>query len=542
MGDSRGISLAHVRVDASQHAPLRRIWRYVGYDEVNCTYTPHGRLLLGKLGSLSDGPYFVRAHYLLCSGDGTGRPKWGSTNVYTEDTRGHARYTWELIDRVLDAYLERGCVPFVELGFMPEALSIAPEGTCYDTLLEGGWRYPPKDYGRWQDLMRAMAEHCLQRYGLREVGRWYWELWNEPDIFYWAGSTEEYCRLYDHTVAGIVDVLPQASVGGPATTNPDFPRAGEFLRRFLDHCVRGRNAVTGGEGTRLDFISFHTKGANYRRETEWTKQTPTIHRLVHNVVTGLDIAAEFPELAGREIILSECDPDGMAAYGKHDNPNLVFRNTEYYASYLATAVCEMINLLGPSGLRVDGLLTWAFQFEGREYFEGLRTLSSNGIDKPVLNVFRMLGELGGLRLGLQSDAARDLSGQAGPDTSDMSPRVTGLAASDGVGSVQVLLTSHHDDWDIHTSTEIELDITGLETGRCYRVERYLIDAEHSNAHTTWLGMGQPGNPSADQLRALYRAGELHRVQESILSCHGGHLRATLTLLAHSVCLYRLSLA
>jgi len=106
----------------------------------------------------------------------------------------------------------------------------------------------------------ALAEHCLTRYGLREVSRWYWELWNEPDIFCWAGTVTEYCRLYDHTVAGLTAVLPQARIGGPATTNPGRPQAAEFLRSFLEHCTRGTNAVTGERGTRLDFVSFHSKG------------------------------------------------------------------------------------------------------------------------------------------------------------------------------------------------------------------------------------------------------------------------------------------
>ena len=228
---------AEVLVDAGQRQPLRRIWRYVGYDEVNYTYTPPGRELLGKLGQLGDAPYYMRAHYLLCSGDGTGRPKWGSTNVYTEDGRGRPIYDWELIDRVFDAYLESGCLPFVELGFMPEALTTAPPGTPYDTLRDGGWRYPPRDYGRWQDLVAELARHCLGRYGLRQVSQWYWELWNEPDIFYFEGTADEYCRLYDHTVAGLLSVLPQAKVGGPGTTNPPRDQAGAFLESFLRHCV-----------------------------------------------------------------------------------------------------------------------------------------------------------------------------------------------------------------------------------------------------------------------------------------------------------------
>jgi len=138
-----------VTVDAGRRRPLRRIWRYIGYDECNDIYTHAGRELLGKLGALHDAPYFVRTHFLLCSGDGTGRPKWGSSNVYTEDASGRPVYDWAIIDRILDAYLEAGCLPFMELGFMPKALSTAPPEVRYDDPREGGWRYPPKDYARW---------------------------------------------------------------------------------------------------------------------------------------------------------------------------------------------------------------------------------------------------------------------------------------------------------------------------------------------------------------------------------------------------------
>jgi xylan 1,4-beta-xylosidase len=282
---------ANVRIDAGQRTPLRRIWRYAGYDEPNYTYTANGRELLQKLGRMDDGPYFIRTHYLLCSGDGTGRPKWGSSNAYTEDAAGNAVYDWTIVDRIFDTYLETGCVPFVEIGFMPEALTTAPAGTPYSDLREGGWRYPPRDYGRWQELIAALAAHCLERYGLREVRRWYWELWNEPDIFYWAGTVEEYCRLYDHSVAGLLGALPQAHVGGPGTTSPANPRAGEFLRRFLEHCVSGVNAVTGEQGTRLDFLSFHTKGGGYRRDDAAAKGQIGRQRIFDGLLTRLDDTA-----------------------------------------------------------------------------------------------------------------------------------------------------------------------------------------------------------------------------------------------------------
>jgi xylan 1,4-beta-xylosidase len=528
-----------VRVDAASRRQLRRIWRYVGYDEPNYTYMPDGRALLLKLGSLSDGPYFIRAHYMLCSGDGTARPKWGSTNVYTEGPDGVPVYSWAILDRILDTLLDIGCVPFVELGFMPEALSVAPAGTPYDDLRQGGWRYPPRDYPRWQGLIQALARHCLERYGLREVSRWYWELWNEPDIFYWAGTADEYCRLYDHTVAGLLSVLPQARVGGPATTNPPRPEAGAFLRAFLEHCVRGTNAATGEIGTRLDFLSFHTKGGGYRPDPAAAKSTPTIAALVRNVAVGLEIASQFPELAKKEVILSECDPDGWAAGSRHDNPNLFYRNTEYYASYVANAVCKLLDLASGPDYRVDGMLTWAFEFEGREYFEGLRTLSTNGVDKPVLNVFRALARLGGQRLHLESDAARDPLASESGDVATDPPDVSGIAAIDGTGGVQVFLCSHHDDWDVATQSDVRLEVAGLAEGRAYRVLRYLIDADHSNAHTVWQRLGQPQSPSSEQLGAMRAAARLESAEEAALIATGGRLDLSITLAAHAICLLEL---
>ena len=228
---------ASVTVDLNQRSPLRRIWRYVGYDEPNYTYTPNGHALLTKLAEMSDGPYFVRCHFILCSGDGSPALKWGSTNVYTEDEDGNPIYSWTLIDKILDSYVALGLIPFVELGFTPEALTTAPAGTVYDDPRYGGWRYPPREYGRWLELIRNLATHCRQRYGLAEVSKWYWELWNEPDIFYWTGTVEEFCRLYDYTEAGLHAVLPQAKLGGPATTSSaGRPESSRFLRRLPAAC------------------------------------------------------------------------------------------------------------------------------------------------------------------------------------------------------------------------------------------------------------------------------------------------------------------
>ena len=538
-GVDGGLDIAQVRVDVARRTPLRRIWRYVGYDEPNYTYTPSGLALLAKLGQMSDAPYFVRCHFLLCSGDGTGEPKWGSTHVYTEDEGGRPVYRWEVIDRILDAYLETGCVPFVEIGFMPEALSSAPPDLPYRGPRAEGWRYPPRDYGQWMDLVRALAQHCLARYGLREVSRWYWELWNEPDISYWRGTVEEYCRLYDYTVAGLLSAIPQAKVGGPGTTSPGRPEAGAFLRTFLKHCTRGTNAVTGHTGTRLDYVSFHTKGGGYGVEPGAAKKTPTMHSLVHHVAVGLDIIADFAELREHEVILSECDPDGWAAGSIRDNPNLFYRNTEYYASYVGCAAPKLLDLASTRGPWVDGMLTWAFQFEDRETFAGLRTLSTNGVDKPVLNVFRLLARLGGTRLGLSSDRSRDPLLHPGGDDAHTRPDVSGIAAMDERGAIQVYLCSHHDDWDVHQRTQVRVCLSGMAPGRTYAVYRQDVDDTRGNAHTAWVEMGRPPALTARAQVALQEAARLKTERLDDLDSGDGRVELWVELAAHSVCLLEL---
>jgi xylan 1,4-beta-xylosidase len=530
---------AQIHIHADQRKPLRRIWRFVGYDEPNYTYTPGGQELLSKLGHMSDAPYYIRCHFLLCSGDGTGQPKWGSTNAYTEGADGQPIYQWKIVDRILDIYIEAGCVPFVEIGFMPRALSSAPPGTPYTGNEAEGWRYPPRDYGRWMDLVHVLATHCLQRYGLREVSRWYWELWNEPDISYWRGSVEEYCRLYDYTVAGLLSALPQAKIGGPGTTSPGRPAAAAFLKAFLEHCVCGTNAVTGQTGTRLDYISFHTKGGGYSVEPHAPKKTPTMHTLIRHVVAGLDIITSYSNLLGHEVILSECDPDGWAAGSIRDNPNLFYRNTEYYASYLACAVCKLIDLAHSRGPRVDGVLTWAFQFEDREYFAGLRTLSTNGVDKPILNVFRLLAQLGGTRLHLISANSRNPMRHEIGDDPHTPPDVSGIAAMNERGGIQVFLSSHHDDWDTKRPTVVRIRLSGLEPGRTYSVWRQSVDESHGNAHTAWTHMGKPQPPDKAQLVELHNASRLKAERLPGVSSIDGTVELQVTASTHSASLLEL---
>jgi xylan 1,4-beta-xylosidase len=252
-GQAPAIAIVDVSVDATAAgAPLERVWPFYGYDEINYTTTPEGRALLATIAAAHTAPVHVRSHFLLNTGDGAPAVKWGSTNVYTEDSAGNPVYSWTLTDGIMDAVTAAGAFPFVELGFMPEALSThpTPYRNSSASTLDGGSFYPPTDYEKWAGLIRAWATHANERYP-DVAASWLWELWNEPDITYWKGTFDEYAKLYDYTESALHEAIPGAAIGGPAVAGP----GGTFLRQFLQHCATGTNAVTGAVGTRLDLVT-----------------------------------------------------------------------------------------------------------------------------------------------------------------------------------------------------------------------------------------------------------------------------------------------
>ncbi len=555
-----------IEIDAGRETGLlARNWRYIGYDENNYTHTPEGEALLADFGAMEAAPCFVRTHHMLCTGNLHGVYKWGSTNAYSEDDAGNPVYTWDTVDRVLDTLLRSNCKPFFELGFLPFHL-VDPkhfDGMSdfqqYDAYKHQFWAYPPKDYGKWQDLIAALVSHCVDRYGRDEVLTWYWELWNEPDIFYWQGTPEEFFRLFDHTEHALHQVLPDARLGGPGTTDPN-PGSNSlaFLEAFLTHCRQGRHAVTGAAGTRLDFITFHTKGGGFPFKLNASKETPTIGKQVSQVRTGLD-AMRRHGFGGLEVVLSEADPDGWAAGGVCDNANMKFRNTEYYASYVACGYHHIEALAREWGSPVRPL-AWAFLFRGERCFEGTRTFSTQGIDKPVMNAFRLFSRLGEKTLSLCSSGERFMAAPAHQEapadtgcrgTGTTPPDISGTATLTKDGTLAVLIYSHHDDWDVRETQQLTLSVRALSQipglqggleGREVQVTHLRIDATHSNAHTHWQAMGCPEYPKPAQMDALKRGARLEPLAApQTVPVVQDQVRLTFPMPAHAVSLIDLRL-
>ena len=532
-----------IRVDGNaRRGPMTQMWAFFGYDEPNYTYTANGKKLLKELAQLSPVPVFVRAHNLLTTGDGTPALKWGSTNAYTEDRTGRPVYDWTIVDRILDTYVQLKMKPLVEIGFMPEALSTNPDPYRHrwrpgpgGPPLYTGWSYPPKDYDKWRDLITRWVEHSVQKYGRREVESWFWEVWNEPDIGYWHGTPEEYQKLYDYAADGLKRALPTARIGGPHVTGPNGARTQGILQAFLEHCLRGTNYATGKIGSPLDYIGFHAKGAP--RVVDGHVRMSVSNQL-RAIANGFRMVSSFPELRETPIIIGESDPEGCAACGMSTNPENAYRNGTVYSSYTAEQLARTYELADLHKVNLRGAVTWAFEFEDQPYFAGFRDLATNGIDKPVLNVFRMLGRMLGDRVTVESSGALPLDLVRDTGVRDR-PDVNALA-SRSERTVSILLWNYHDDDVAGPAAEVDLLVEGVQ-GRSADVTHDRVDATHSNAYEAWKRMGSPAAPTRTQYSELERAGQLQRLEPSRhVKVEDGRLRLAFALPRQAVSLVRVT--
>lgn len=537
--------LAHAQVTvnvdlAKPQRPYKPIYRWFGYDESNYTTMKYGRQLLRELHDLSPNPVYIRAHHLLTSGNGIAELKWSSSNVFSIGPDGKPVYDFTITDQTFDAYKEAGVRPFVELGFMPKDLaSTVPGITEYQLhypkpTMGGSVNNPPKDYKLWGDLVRHYVEHLVQRYGKQEVSTWYFEVWNEPDIIYWHGTPEEYFKLYDYAVAGVRAALPNAMVGGPASTGPGNAKASAFLDNFLKHCLNDKSAADG-KPVSLDFISFHPKG---RPSLIDGRVRMGLSDELKSVQNGFAIVAKYPRLKRIPIILSEADPEGCAGCSMRVNPANAYRNGPLYPTYTAAAMKAMLDLQDENGVNLIAMLSWSFEFEGKDYFEGFRTLSTNGVDKPILNLFRMAGLMSGERVAASSTGQIPLK-EIVSEGVRQAPDIDAFATK-AEHEAAVMVWNYHDDDVPAPDAGVQVTITGVPTGvKKILLEYYRIDETHSNSYTVWKAMGSPQSPTPEQYAQLKAAGQLQLLSSpKWLDVNGGKVTITTTLPRQSVSLMR----
>lgn len=488
---------------------MRPIWAWFGYDEPNYTYMRDGQKLLTEISKLSPVPVYVRAHSLLSSGDGSPALKWGSTNAYTEDANGKPVYDWKIVDQIFDTYIKRGMKPLAQIGFMPEALSTKPipyqhhwkPGAKYSDI-ETGWAYPPKDYKKWGDLVYEWVKHSVERYGQKEVESWYWEVWNEPNSGYWKGTPAEFFKLYDYAADGLKRALPTARIGGANVTGGGT----KFLEAFINHCLKDTNYVTGKIGSPLEVLLFHAKGSP--RVVNGTV-VMNISTQMRNVEANYKIINKFPQLKNIPVIIGEFDPEGCAACGMTTNPENAYRNGTMYSSYTAASFARLYELTAHYKINLLGAVSWSFEFENQPWFAGFRDLATNGVNKPVLNVFRMFGMMKGNRVQTKSTQMYPLrlvlDSSIRKSTTDI-----GVLASTNDKTAAVMIWNYHDEDKKGSSDSVSISFNGLNK-KVVTLTQYRIDDKTSNSYEVWKKMGSPQNPTATQISVLEKSGQLQSI-------------------------------
>lgn len=341
----------------------------------------------------------------------------------------------------------------------------------------------------------------------------------------WNGTKEQFYELHDRAIAAVLRAVPSARVGGCEVAGG---AAGSYLGDFLAHCANGTNYATVETGSPLDFISFHAKGAPL-----WINSTDApgggyvqmnISTQLRQIDEAFEVVASFPQYRSTPIVMGEYDPDGCAActssaYG--------YRNGLLYPAYTAASFMRAMALAAQRGVNLAGALTWAFEYEQTAllpnetgFFDGFRVLSTQGIDKPVMNVHRMWGMMDGDMVAANSSGQVPMDvvlgeGIRSGDTTDV-----GAVASfnSSTGTLYVFVWNYHDQDLDFPDANVTLDVQGLpdtflNNTNGVIVTHYRIDNDHSNSYSRWQAMGSPQAPSDEQYQELVRAGKLEALTQ-----------------------------
>jgi len=474
------------------------IWNGIGGSS-GLALTPQGERLLQRIVHSSPYPFYKRIWGVTSTGTAvpfTAEADWGSTNVYQVDKKGNSFYDFTLFDQILDVALKGHFIPIMHLGSMPDSLSSAPDSTPHTR--ENLIRYPPKDYNKWYDLIYNIVKHCIERYGKDKVGKWKWEVWNEPDITnFWMGTEEDFLKMYDYTAAAVKAALPDGQLGGNSVTQ-SIERGTPRLIRFVEHCMKGKNYKDGSVGAPLDFITFHLKGTNFainklgnftseKLASVVRKFSPSLAFIKETAATNLSKIAAIPGTAGIPVYVTEGDIDIGLNVTTTENPGVEYRNTEYHPVFECAFAKEMLDLAikYPANpikcLVFDGLFNPGFRI-----FEGQRTLfTAEEIEKPIFNAYRLLGKLGTQRLQLERSENNSIDG---------------MATRSG-NKIQVMIYNYDENVADKELKKVQL-LVMLPSSGSYKLTHYRIDENHSNAYTVWKSMGKPFNPNEAQIKQI----------------------------------------
>lgn len=463
-----------------------KFWTACGTDSLYPQlFRESGSYLMNRMKG-KDTCRFLRNHHTLSSMIKDGFENAGG-DVYSEDEQGNPIYHFEKINTILKKYLEFGMKPILELDFLPDELSQKVERGGEEEGLYYNRSYP-KDWTKWQNLLRAFMQNLKDAFGVIELRTWYFEVWNEADGWPVA-DWPQFHRLYDVFADAVLGIDEKLRIGGPGSFKQDF------LHDFLEHVVNGTNYVTGKRGTRIDFISHHIYGMSGSWLRKYPLVMPTVQRFNHEIMWLSRLIGSYPELADVEFHLNEWGVCSHYEKQVADYPALEIRNSEFSACFFVKLVDCIQHIRFAYGFNVDLMLYWGFCLEDSldKIFAGNRDLTTAGhIAKPILTAFEMLALMGN-----QLIQVKDVQ-TGGP---------LGCMATRQKDAIQLMVYHFNEYEEYEESTEGTVALNGLEDGK-YQIRCICLDKDHHNTYRTWQALGSPEKPDREVMQQIAAAGEL----------------------------------
>jgi xylan 1,4-beta-xylosidase len=461
-------ALAHISVARAQRAPTTEtvevdtngpsrpfphFWEQMfGSGRAALSLRESYRNDLREVKSITDFKY-IRFHAILND----------EVGMYDEDASGNPIYNFSYVDQIYDGLLQNHVRPFVELSFMPGKLASADirQAFWYKPIVA-----PPKDYDRWGTMISAFAKHLIDRYGIDEVSQWYFEVWNEPNLDFWAGDPKEatYYRLYDVTAVALKAVHSRLRIGGPATAQAAW--ADRFIRHVADNNIP------------IDFVSTHVYGNDKGHDVFGTEEPVPMDQMVCRAVDKVHRQIKSSAKPNLPLIWSEFN----AVY---DNQTKV------------TDSAFMGPWLGDTIRRCDGLVDmmsyWSFSdvFEEqgvikKPFYGGFGILAEGGVPKPAFNAFKLLHQLGDQRIDVQSDSM--------------------LVTKRANGSLAIALWNFSLPDDPGNVRNITIHLQNLNGTRRAQIRE--VDPDHGSPLPAYHAMGDPVSPTLAQYAELQKAAQL----------------------------------
>jgi xylan 1,4-beta-xylosidase len=480
LAEAGAASAASIAVDASKTTGNPRFWT-AAVGTGTASLTLRGDLQTHyKIGNREAGFQRVRGHGLLSD----------TMALY----KAAGSYDWKNLDTYLTAITSAGMRPVIELDFMPTALG------------SSGEKSPPKDYSAWKAFITALTQHCLDKFGADDVGKWYFEVWNEPDYsgFWLNTDMAAYYTLYDNTVDALTAVIPNVLVGGPATTGPGP------IKAFLQHCKSANKRVTfasahnypGGDGTKTSSTSADAAGLVSDNNTRVSGITGAGYTTTDVKSFNTEWNSSYSGQGGNPA-------DVVVSMDNHWNVGFILKAVKLLSDknsgdtpaidvFSYWALSDVFDeSSGPSGSYILGKNSGNLPF-GQVF--GLMT--AQGMRKAAFNAFKLLNYLGPKRLGSSGGVSGD-----GVDAM--------ATMSDASDEVQILVYNYYKTLNTTGSDSVTVSVSSLPSALANKeifVTQFLVDETHSNPYSVWAGLTKPGSPTEEQWQKMRAAQHLALMQ------------------------------